>query len=274
MSNVTSGLWAALILGVASLIDQKVSAQEAGLSDVAKKGDGAKSDSAGQVQSLKPPANGKINVAIIISENADVMDIAGPWEVFSDTMVTRDGKPWHESDRDNMVMPFSVYTVSDALKPVDAGGLSIVPNYTFADAPTPQVIVIPAQGGHSEARKSWLLANSAKADVTMSVCTGASILAAYGLLDGKTATTHHLYQSEMQKRYPAVHFISGVRFVEHGNVATAGGLTAGVDLALHVVERYYSREVAEVTAAYLEYRSDLWKNPEYGPVKPVTAANR
>jgi transcriptional regulator GlxA family with amidase domain len=274
MSKITSGLWAALILGAVSFTGQDVSGQEAGLSDLAKGGDGAKSDSTGQMQPLKAPANGKINVAIIISEGADVMDIAGPWEVFSDTMLTPDGKPWHESDGDNMLMPFSVYTVSDSLKPVDAGGLTIVPNYTFANAPTPQVIVIPAQGGRTEAQKAWLLANSAKADVTMSVCTGASMLAAYGLLDGKTATTHHLYQQAMQKKYPAVRFISGVRFVEHGNVATAGGLTSGVDLALHVVERYYGREVAEVTAGYLEYHSDLWKNPEYGPLKPVTAANR
>ena len=97
------------------------------------------------------------------------------------------------------------------------------------------------------------------------------MLAAYGLLDGKTATTHHLYQEQMQKRFPGVHFVTGTRFVEHGNVATAGGLTSGVDLALHVVERYYGRELAEVTAGYLEYRSDLWKNPDYGQVKPVTA---
>jgi len=200
------------------------------------------------------------------------MDIAGPWEVFSDTMLTSKGKPWQESDGDDMVMPFTVYTVSDSLKPVDAGGLTIVPNYTFDNAPRPQVIVIPAQGGRTEAQKAWLLANSAQSDVTMSVCTGASMLAAYGLLDGKTATTHHLFQQAMQKRYPAVNFVSGTRFVEHGKVATAGGLTSGIDLALHVVERYYGRQVAEVTAGYLEYHSELWKNPEFGQVKPVTPA--
>ena len=200
------------------------------------------------------------------------MDIAGPWEVFSDAMLTSKGNPWHESDGDDMVMPFNVYTVSDSLKPVDANGLAIVPNYTFDNAPKPQVIVIPAQGGRTEAQKEWLLDNAAQADVTMSVCTGVSMLAAYGLLDGKTATTHHLYQEQMQKKFPAVQFLTGTRFVEHGNVATAGGLTSGVDLALHVVERYYGREVAEVTAGYLEYHSELWKNPDYGQVKPVTAA--
>ena len=87
------------------------------------------------------------------------MDIAGPWEVFSDAMLTPKGKPWHESDGDDMVMPFTVYTVSDSLKPVEAGRLTIVPNYTFENAPKPQVIVIPAQGGRTEAQKAWLLTN-------------------------------------------------------------------------------------------------------------------
>jgi transcriptional regulator GlxA family with amidase domain len=219
---------------------------------------------------LKPPSSGPINVAFVISKGADVMDIAGSWEVFSDTMLTSKGQPWHGGD--GMVMPFNTYTVSESQAPVDADGLTVVPNYTFANAPKPQIIVIPAQGGRSEAQKSWLLANAKTADVTMSVCTGASVLAGYGFLDGQTATTHHLYQQEMQKRFPKVHFVSGTRYVENGKFATAGGLTSGVDLALHVVERYYGREVAENTADFLEYHSDLWKNPNFAEVKTVTAS--
>jgi transcriptional regulator GlxA family with amidase domain len=233
---------------------------------------GNASASTQQVRPLKPPATGQINVAILISQGANVMDIAGPWEVFSDTMLRTDGQPWHESDGDNMVMPFNVYTVSDTLTPVDANGLMIVPNYTFDNVPQPRIIVIPAQGGRSAAQKAWLLANAAKADLTMSVCTGASMLAQYGLLDGQTATTHHAYQQSMQKKYPAVHFVSGTRFVENGNIATAGGLTSGVDLALHTVGRYYGNEVAQVTANFLEYHSELWKNPQYDNVKPVVTA--
>src|SRR5580692_11331473 len=118
MSKIVSGLWAALILGVASFTDQNASGQD--------------SNAAGPAQPLKPPANGKINVAFIISDGADVMDIAGPWEVFSDAMLTSQGKPWHESDGDDMMMPFNTYTVSDSLKPVNAAnGLVIVPNYSF-----------------------------------------------------------------------------------------------------------------------------------------------
>jgi transcriptional regulator GlxA family with amidase domain len=225
-----------------------------------------------QTTPLKPPAKGPINVAFVISEGANVMDIAGPWEVFSDAMLTSKGKPWHEADDDDMMMPFNTYTVSDSLKPVNAAnGLVIVPNYSFETAPKPQVIVIPAQGGRSAAQKAWLLSNSATADVTMSVCTGASMLAKYGLLDGLTATTHHMYAANMQKQYPAVHFVSGTRFVENGKVATAGGLTSGIDLALHVVERYYGRGVAQVTADFMEYGGELWKSPEFNQVKPVAA---
>ena len=226
-----------------------------------------------QAAALKPPAKGPINVAFVISEGANVMDIAGAWEVFSDAMLTSKGKPWHETDGDDMSMPFNTYTVSDSLKPVNAAnGLVIIPNYSFETAPKPQVIVIPAQGGRSAAQKAWLLSNSATADVTMSVCTGASMLAKYGLLDGLTATTHHTYAANMQKQYPAVHFVSGTRFVENGKVATAGGLTSGIDLALHIVERYYGQEVAQVTANFMEYRGELWKNPDFNQVKPVVAA--
>lgn len=227
-----------------------------------------------QTKALTPPANGPIKVAFVISEDANVMDIAGAWEVFNETMLTAKGKPWHEKDGLNdMLMPFETYTVSDSLNPVRAGnGLMIVPNYSFDTAPKPQVIVIPAQKGRTEAQKAWLLSHAATGDITMSVCTGASVLAQYGLLDGLTATTHHLFVADMQKQYPAVHFVSGIRFVDHGKIATAGGLTSGIDLALHVVARYYGQDVAQVTAATLEYHSEFWKNPKLGDIKPAVSA--
>jgi len=263
MRRKSNGLWmAALIAGILGLM----------VFMSYGKTPGKPSSSASLAGSFKPPATGKINVAVLISEGADVMDIAGSWEVFSDAMLTTKGKPWHESDWDDMVMPFNVYTVSDSLKPVSANGLTIVPNYSFDNAPKPQVIVIPAQHGRSAAQKAWLLANSATADETMSVCTGASVLAEYGLLDGHTATTHHAFLQSMQKQFPAVHFVSGTRYVENGKIATAGGLTSGIDLALHVVARYYGDEVAQVTAETLEHKSGLWKNPEYEQVKPVAAS--
>jgi len=222
-----------------------------------------------QLPTLKPPANGVINVAFIVSDNTALIDLAGPWGVFSDTMLTPQGGPWRGGA--DMIMPFKLYTVSDSQKPISAEGLQIVPNYTFEDAPQPQVIVVPAQGGRSEAQEKWLLRNARTADITMSVCTGASMLAAYGLLDHQRATTHHLFVDDMQRKYPAVQFVTGLRYVDHGKVATAGGLSSGIDLALHVVERYYGREIAQTAADYMEYNGELWKNPQYGAVQPVSS---
>ena len=79
-----------------------------------------------------------------------------------------------------------------------------------------------------------------------------------------------MFLDSLQKTYPAVQFVSGLRFVDNDKVATAGGLSSGIDLALHIVERYYGRETAEATADYLEYKSDLWKDPQYGEVKNAT----
>ena len=102
---------------------------------------------------------------------------------------------------------------------------------------------------------------AAGTDVTMSVCVGAFTLAKTGLLDGKSATTHHSAYKHFADQFPKVRLIRGVRFVDEGNVATAGGLTCGSDLAMHVVERYFGRQMAEDTAYYLEYQSLGWKDP-------------
>jgi len=222
-----------------------------------------------QLRILKPPATGAINVAFIVSDQTALIDLAGPWEVFGDAMTTHDGRPWRGGD--DMVMPFNLYTVSDSQKSISAAGLQIVPNFTFENAPRPQVIVVPAQGGRTEAQKRWLLENAKTADITMSVCTGASMLAAYGLLDHQRATTHHMFVDDMQRKYPAVHFVTGLRYIDNGNFATAGGLSSGIDLALHVVERYFGSEIAQATADYMEYKGELWKNPQYGTVKSVPA---
>ena len=219
------------------------------------------------LRTLKPPANGVVNVAFIVSDNTTLIDLAGPWDVFVSTMLTSQGQSWHGGN--DMTMPFNLYTVSDSQKPIAADGLTIIPNFTFENAPKPQVIVVPAQAGRTETQKNWLLENAKTADVTMSVCTGASMLSAYGLLDHQRATTHYMYMEEMQKKYPEVQFVTGLRYVDNGSVATSAGETAGIDLALHVVERYYGREVAQTTADFMEYKGELWKNPQYGEVKSV-----
>jgi len=202
--------------------------------------------------SLKPPDKGEIPVAFLISDRAVVIDFCGPWEVFQDVMV-----PGNEQ------MPFRLYTVAETKKPIrTSGGMQIVPDYTIQDAPPPKVIVIPAQSPPSPAVLEWIRKSSKTTDVTMSVCTGAFVLAKTGLLDGKSATTYHGAFERFATQFPDVQLKRGARFVENGNLATAGGLSSGIDLALRVVERYYGREVARNTAYNLEYQGEGWMNPD------------
>jgi transcriptional regulator GlxA family with amidase domain len=201
---------------------------------------------------LTPPAKGKIPVAFALSEGATVIDFAGPWEVFQDVHVSERGSTMDEQ------MPFQLYTVSEKTEPVTgSGGLKLVPDYTFDSAPQPKVIVVGAQRG-SKALHAWLNKNVASTDLIMSVCTGAFQLGRAGLLSGKSATTHHDFFEQFAKAFPDVTVKRGLRFVDEERVSSAGGLTSGIDLALHVVERYFGREVAQKTATYMEYQSKGW----------------
>jgi len=213
---------------------------------------------------LKPPAKGDIPVAFLISDGAVIIDFCGPWEVFRDVMV---------SGGDH---PFRLYTVSEKAAPIQAGGgMKIVPDYTLANAPAPKVIVIPAQSEPSAAMLEWIRKSSKTTDVTMSVCTGAFVLAKTGLLSGKSATTFHAAFNSFAMEFPDIKLKRGARFVEDGNLASAGGLSSGIDLALRVVERYYGRDVAQKTAYNMEYQGQGWMNADSNQVyaaAPVSTA--
>jgi putative intracellular protease/amidase/YHS domain-containing protein len=230
---------------------------------------GAQAKSGEVINPLKPPAKGGILTAFVISEGAVLIDFAGPWEVFENVMLPSAGMSMDDQ------MPFHPYIVAEKLDSVEiSGGMKIVPQYTFKNAPKPTVIVIPAQNGASDAMYSWIREQSKQTDVTMSVCTGAFVLAKTGLLNGKRATTHHSGYVELALQYPDIHVKPGYRFVEEGNIATAGGLTSGVDLALRVVERYYGRTAAEETVYQLEYQGKGWmdasgaSNQVYAKARP------
>jgi transcriptional regulator GlxA family with amidase domain len=200
-----------------------------------------------------------LRVAFVVSENANVMDVAGAWEVFQDTMLHKKGL--FGSD---MVMPFQLYTVAETRLPIHmAGGMQVTPDYTFDDAPAPSIVVIGAQSGKPQKMIDWLRARTRSSDVVMSVCTGAFKLALTGALKGKNATTHHEFFDQFQKANPEVLLQRGPRFVQSDErVFTAGGLTSGIDLALHVVELYFGRDVAAQTARYMEYEGTAWQQPQ------------
>src|SRR5262249_21773610 len=156
---------------------------------------------AGAPSPLKPPAQGSIPVAFLVSDGAVVIDFTGPWEVFQDVELPgRDGEP------------FRLYTVAETRQPIrTSGGMQLVPEYTFETAPLPRLPGTPAQGGRSEATLAWIRQAAAQADVTMSVCTGAFLLARTGLLSGKPATTHHTAYRTLAMQYPDVRVQRGAR---------------------------------------------------------------
>ncbi len=241
-------LQASVALGCLAAAPISVTASETGSTDAAR--------SSGVANPLKPPAEGSIPVAFLISDGAVVIDFCGPWEVFQDVMVPG-----------QMDMAFKLFTVSEKNNPIQAsGGMKITPDYTLERAPAAKVIVIPAQSAPSEAVLAWVRKSAKTADVVMSICTGAYLLARTGLLAGKAATTHHGSYVDFARKYPDIHVKRGARFVEDGNLASAGGLSSGIDLALRVVERYYGRELAKQVAYDMEYQGQGWMSPESNAV--------
>jgi transcriptional regulator GlxA family with amidase domain/YHS domain-containing protein len=189
-------------------------------------------------------------VAFLLSDGAVMIDFAGPWEVFQDAHVTG-----------RTQAAFNLYTVAETTKPIlTSGGATIVPQFALASAPAPNVVVVPAQADPTPAVKSWLVNTASRADLIMSVCTGALVLAQAGLLDGLTVTSHHSAFGILAMNYPGLTVKRGVRFVDDGHIATSAGLSAGIDLALHVVARYYGKAAAAQTAYDMEYQSVSWLN--------------
>lgn len=241
-------LQASAALGCLAAAPFSVSASELGSTDAAR--------SSAVANPLKPPTEGSIPVAFLVSEGAVVIDFCGPWEVFQDVMVPG-----------QMDMAFRLFTVSEKTNPIQvSGGMKITPDYPLETAPAAKVIVIPAQSAPSEAVLAWVRKSAKTADVVMSVCTGAYLLAQTGLLAGKAATTHHGSYIDFARKYPDIRVKRGARFVEDGNLASAGGLSSGIDLALRVVERYYGRELAKQIAYDMEYQGQGWMSPDSNAV--------
>jgi transcriptional regulator GlxA family with amidase domain len=205
---------------------------------------------------------GAINVAVVLAPHNTLIDFAGPWEVLSSAVYQCPG--------------FNVYSVAESRAPVlcddgrgDASmasmgiksisGLTAVPDFTFEDAPQPRIIIVGGQVGGDVARKyAWIRRAAERAELTASVCTGAFELGKAGVLDGRSATTNRNAYDDFEKTFPKVKLVRGVRFVESGPVATATGLTAGIDLALRITERFYGRSVAQRLAEYEEWPSKAW----------------
>lgn len=212
------------------------------------------------------PSNGMIKVAVVLSNGATVIDFAGPWEVFQDAML--------KGSHGEMIMPFKLYTVAASKSPIHTEGsggpgLMITPEYAFADAPTPDIVVVGAQSGNAELG-TWLRKIHGQHRTIMSVCTGAFLLARTGLLDGKPATTHHWFFGQFSRAFPKVQLEKGVRYVQSSpTLLTAGGESSGIDLALHLVAERFGQKIAQSTADFMEYQGAGWKTNQ--GISPLNA---
>ena len=205
---------------------------------------------------------GRRNVAILLFDDVEVLDFAGPFEVFAVTG-QREGEG-----------PFRVYTVSAEGRPVRArNGLRVTPDFALADCPAPEILLVPGgygtrQAMHDAALTGWVREKSAQAELTLSVCTGALLLAEAGLLEGLTATTHHSALELLRQSAPGATVRDDLRICDNGRIVLSGGISAGIDMSLHVVARLLGRAQAEETARWMEYR---WQ-PEPGFSYPQAPA--
>ena len=207
-----------------------------------------------------------MNVGIFIYDDIEVLDLGGPFEVFS---VAARIKPRLEPGSHK---PFNVFTIGETNAPVHARNNFIVtPSFSFADHPPIDLLLIPGGIVSAELKKEtvihWIATISAKAKLTASVCTGSFLLSKAGLLDGKHATTHWADIDDMKSMFPNVTVEKDVRWIDQGAIVTSAGISAGIDMALHLVSRLDSESLATATARQMDYRwiRDSHDTPSHHP---------
>jgi transcriptional regulator GlxA family with amidase domain len=194
-----------------------------------------------------------ISVGIFVFPDVEVLDFAGPYEVFTTaSRVFARARPQAEA-------PFTTFTVAADSGAVRArAGLSILPEYDFTSRPPIDLLLVPGGVVSAELEKpaviDWISQAAATAEIVAAVCTGAFLLARAGLLDGKAATTHWEDIADLRRDYPRLTVLAGKRWVDEGGIVTSGGISAGIDMCLHLVERIAGHDLAELTAHQMEYR--------------------
>lgn len=192
------------------------------------------------------------SIGIFLFPEIEVLDFAGPFEVFT----TASRVAARQSAGSEPI--FRVFSVAAAGEPVRArAGLRIVPDFTFADDPHIDLLVIPGGVVTGEMEKSevcrWIRTTAAASAMVASVCTGVFLLATAGVVSSHRVTTHWEDIAELAALFPSLHVIEGARWVDEGTIVTSGGISAGIDMSLHLVERLHSRELALQTARQMEF---------------------
>ncbi len=190
-------------------------------------------------------------VGILIFDDVEVLDFCGPFEVFATA------RPLEDSSDEARL--FQVVTIAEEDRIIHCrGDLLVQPHHTIDDHPALDILVVPGGQGTRRERLNgrlldWITAQNESIELTTSVCTGAFLLAERGLLDGRRATTHWASVDWMREHYPSVTMLADQRVVDEGHVITSAGVSAGIDMALHVVGRLHGPEVAAWTARRMEY---------------------
>lgn len=196
----------------------------------------------------------KKNVGILIFENVEVLDFAGPFEVFSRTRTV----PGMDSRRTDESAPFNVFTVAEKPGPLLAvGGLNVTPDFSFENTPHIDILLVPGGMGtrpllEHEPVLDWIRDAAGRAQLVTSVCTGSLLYAKVGLLDGKRATTHWGALDVLGTLGTDITVDRESRFVDDG-IVTSAGVSAGIDMSFHVVEKLCGETVANETAHYIDY---------------------
>jgi len=185
-------------------------------------------------------------IAVFVFEGAEELDFVGPWEVLT---------VWAKSFDDDV----EVFTVAPTSEPVTcAKGLRVIPDHSLDTAPEFDVLVYPGGEGNrahigDEQIRKWLRASAERGALMTSVCTGSLVYADAGLLDGRSATTHWMWTEVLGNLGTDIDVRPNDRFVDAGDVITAAGVSAGIDMALHLVARLASPERAREVKKYIQY---------------------
>ena len=191
-------------------------------------------------------------VGIVLFNDIEVLDFCGPFEVFSATRL-------NEEKRRGDPSPFEVFLVAETLSCVTTtGGMKVIPQYSFENCPQLDILVVPGGWGtrkelNNPVMLEWLRSRAAEVEILASVCTGSMLLGFAGLIDGLHATTHWRSLDWMRDSFPTVSVEYKQHVVEDGRVFTSAGISAGIDMALKVVARYYGKDIAQATAVHMEY---------------------
>jgi transcriptional regulator GlxA family with amidase domain len=192
-----------------------------------------------------------MNIGIYIYDNAEVLDFSGPFEVFSTaSRVCPAGNP------------FRVFLIGETGQVVTArAGYRVLPAYGFHRHPAIDVLIVVGGVHNEEMRKSkvihWISQQAKKAKLVASVCTGAFLLAEARILKTQNVTTHWGDIVNLRESYPDLTVHKSSRWIDEGSVVTSGGISAGIDMSLHLVSKLHSSELAKKTARQMEFH---WRN--------------